>query len=212
MKMMKKVDTTWSPSLAYIIGIIATDGNLSPDQRHIVITSKDGDLLLLIRDNLKLTSKVGKKSRGTSKEKKYSTLQIGDKNFYNFLLSIGLTQKKSKTIGKLSIPKQYFSHFLRGCIDGDGNISSSSHPESRHQQLRIRLYSASTKFLLWIETELNKQLSLSGGWIYTSPDKILGALSYGKADSTKILHFIYNDKGDLFLERKLEIGRVFMGK
>lgn len=212
MRMMKKVDTTWSPSLAYIIGIIATDGNLSPDQRHIVITSKDEDLLLLIRENLKLTSKVGKKSRGGSKEKKYSVLQIGDKNFYTFLLSIGLTPKKSKTIGKLSIPKQYFSHFLRGCIDGDGNISSSSHPESKHQQLRIRLYSASATFLLWIETELNKQLNLSGGWIYTPPDKILCALSYGKADSTKILHFIYNNKGNLFLKRKLEVGKVFMGK
>lgn len=209
---MKKVDTTWSPSLAYVIGIIATDGNLSPDQRHIVITSKDEDLLLLIRNSLKLTSKVGKKSRGGSKGKKYSVLQIGDKNFYNFLLSIGLTPKKSKTIGRISIPKQYFSHFLRGCIDGDGNISSSSHPESKHQQLRIRLYSASATFLLWIETELNKQLNLSGGWIYTSPDKILCALSYGKADSTKILHFIYNDKGKLFLKRKLEVGKVFMGK
>lgn len=212
MKMMKKVDTTWSSSLAYIIGIIATDGNLSPDERHIVITSKDEDLLLLIRDSLNLTSNVGKKSRGRSKEKKYSILQIGDKNFYNFLLSIGLTPNKSKTIGRLSIPQQYFSHFLRGCIDGDGNISSSRHPESKHQQLRIRLYSASAQFLLWIEAELNKQLNLSGGWIYTAPDKILGALSYGKADSTKILHFIYNDKGRLFLKRKLEIGKVFMGK
>lgn len=212
MKMMKKVDTNWSPSLAYIIGVIATDGNLSPDQRHITITSKDESLLFLIRDSLKLTSKVGKKSRGASQEKKYSVLQIGDKNFYNFLLSIGLTTNKSKTIGKLSIPEQYFSHFLRGCIDGDGNISVSHHPESKHPQLRIRLYSASALFLSWIKKELSQQLNLLGGWIYTAPDKSLGALSYGKTDSTKILHFIYNDKGVLFLERKLETGKVFMGK
>ncbi|MDP2837896.1 MAG: LAGLIDADG family homing endonuclease [Candidatus Moranbacteria bacterium] len=212
MRMMKKVDTHWSPSLAYIIGIIATDGNLSSDQRHITITSKDEDILILIRDSLKLTSKVGKKSRGASQEKKYSVLQIGDKNFYNFLLSIGLTPNKSKTIGKLLVPQQYFSHFLRGCIDGDGSIGSVSHPESKHQQLRIRLYSASALFLLWIKKELDQQLSLPGGWIYTSPDKSLGALSYGKADSTKILHFIYKNKGILYLKRKLDTAAVFMGK
>ncbi len=212
MRMLKKVDTNWSPMLAYIIGIIATDGNLSPDQRHIVITSKDEELLVCIRENLKLTSKIGKKARGYSLEKKYSVLQIGDKNFYNFLLSIGLTPKKSKTIGALKIPQNVFAHFFRGCIDGDGSITISNHPESSEKQLRIRLCSASKNFVLWIQKEVARDVDIAGGWIYSEKDNFLHTLSYGKADSIKILSYMYDNKGNSNVSRKFEIAKSFMGK
>ena len=212
MKMMKKVDTTWSPTLTYIIGVIATDGNLSPDGRHVNITSKDEALLLDIRNALGLTCQIGKKSRAALQEKKYSVLQIGDKNFYNFLLSIGLTTNKSKTIDKLKICYKFFGDFLRGCIDGDGTITSCSHPESKHKQLRIRLYSASLPFLNWIQTEIKKRLNISGGWIHTRANRSMSALSFGKADSIKILHFIYNNEESIYLDRKWQIGKTFMGK
>ena len=35
------VKLVWTNNFAYVIGVIATDGNLSPDLRHIHITSKD---------------------------------------------------------------------------------------------------------------------------------------------------------------------------
>ncbi len=35
----------WSPAVAYAVGLIATDGNLSRDGRHISVVSKDLDLL-----------------------------------------------------------------------------------------------------------------------------------------------------------------------
>ena len=34
-----KVKIIWNNNFAYAIGVIATDGNLSPDLRHINITS-----------------------------------------------------------------------------------------------------------------------------------------------------------------------------
>lgn len=212
MRMLKKVDTRWSPTLAYVVGIIATDGNLSPDGRHIAITSKDEELLTKIRKNLALTSKIGKKTRGNSLEKKYFVLQIGDKNFYNFLLSINLTPKKSKTIGELLISREHFPHFFRGCMDGDGSITISNHPESSKKQLRIRLCSASKKFVLWIMGELASSIHISGGWIYSERGGSLYTLSYGKADSIKIIHFMYDEKGELYLGRKFNIAKKFMGK
>lgn len=42
-------DIRWSPALAYAIGLIATDGNLSGDGRHLTVTSKDRDLLETLR-------------------------------------------------------------------------------------------------------------------------------------------------------------------
>jgi DeoR-like helix-turn-helix domain len=39
----------WSPNIAYAVGLITTDGNLSSDGRHLSITSADIDLLETIR-------------------------------------------------------------------------------------------------------------------------------------------------------------------
>ncbi len=198
-----KINLNWTGKLAYIVGIIATDGNLSPDLRHVVITSKDEQLLLDIKVALKLTSKIGKKSNGKSKEKKYFVLQIGDKRFYNFLYSIGLTRRKSLTIKRVNVPKKYFSHFLRGCLDGDGNIDLFSHKESKNIQLRIRLASASFDFLTWLHETMISSYEVKGGWIYSQKNKTWHVLTYGKADSLILLHHIYKRK-NIFLDRKYQ--------
>ncbi len=59
MKRRSKVDTAWSPELAYVVGIIATDGNLSPDGRHINITSKDEEMVQTVKKLLRLDNKKG---------------------------------------------------------------------------------------------------------------------------------------------------------
>ncbi len=209
MKQQKYISTTWTPTLAYLIGIIATDGNLSSDERHIVITSKDKDLLEDIKQSFSLSTKIGSKANGSSEEKKYFVLQIGDKHFYNFLVSLGLTKNKSKTIGKLKIPKKYFSHFLRGCVDGDGNIDIYSHKESTQKQLRIRLASASLTFLIWIFEEIKKNYGSVGGWVYSPKNKSWHVLTYGKKDSIQILKLLYKNK-TLFLERKFIQAKQFI--
>ena len=43
-------------------------------------------------------------------------IQFGDVVFYQWLLSLGLTPNKSKTIGPLKIPYEYFFDFLRGFL------------------------------------------------------------------------------------------------
>ena len=209
MKRKCNVNTKWSPALAYVLGIISTDGNLSPDNRHINITSKDKSIVLQVKKALKLKNKIGKKSRMRELEKKYFVLQFGDVNFYEFLLSIGLTSAKSKTIGKIDVPVRFFSDFLRGCIDGDGNISIDHHPESKLPQLRLRLYSASNDFLIWILKSIRKITKINGGWIYTSK-KQMYILNFGKNDSIKILKLVYYKGVEFFLKRKYDVALGFM--
>jgi len=48
--------------------------------------------------------------------KKCFVIQIGDIVFYKFLLSIGLTPRKTKTIGSIKIPQKYFLIFLEGVL------------------------------------------------------------------------------------------------
>src|SRR5262245_49420737 len=38
-------DLRWSPNVAWAVGVIATDGNLSGDGRHLSVVSKDRDML-----------------------------------------------------------------------------------------------------------------------------------------------------------------------
>ncbi len=40
-----EVASTWTPERAYAVGLMATDGNLSRDGRHLTATSADPDLI-----------------------------------------------------------------------------------------------------------------------------------------------------------------------
>ncbi|HEY9583033.1 MAG TPA: hypothetical protein VJK09_01830 [Candidatus Paceibacterota bacterium] len=211
MRRLGRVNKKWSAKLAYAIGIIASDGNLSPDGRHINVTSKDEEIVLLAKKCLKINNKIGRKARGGSKEKKYYVLQFGDISFYEFLLKIGLTPAKSKTISKLNIPRKFIASFFRGCLDGDGNIDVFYHPESLRPQLRIRYFSASKKFLEWIKKELYFNLKLKGGWINSTKTNDMHVLVFGKQETIKILKFLYHDRSRFWLKRKYNLARPFLG-
>lgn len=210
MHRLSKVKLEWTSSFAYAIGLLTTDGNLSKDGRHLNMTSKDEDQIITFKKCLGLQNKIGRKTRAHSREKKYYQVQFGDTNFYEFLLTIGLKPAKSKTLGKLSIPDKFFADFFRGCIDGDGNINIARHPESRHPQLRVRLFSASPLFLDWIIERVRKLTGIQGGWI--EQHETIFRLSFGKADSIKIFSFIYYDGVEYYLKRKYatveKFGRV----
>lgn len=209
MRRLSKVKIAWSPQFAYAIGLITSDGNLSIDNRHINFTSKDRDLAILYKKCLGIKNKIGRKGSGQYKAKKYYVVQFGDKNFYEFLLAIGLMQAKSKKLKALKIPSKYFLDFFRGCIDGDGNINVFHHPESRHPQLRLRLCSASFHFLNWIQNRLKMILGIRRGWI--DEKNKAHELNYGKADSEKLLKYIYYDENSPRLERKYLLARPFLG-
>src|SRR3989344_2018309 len=201
-RLSKFVNVEWTHGFAYAIGLLTSDGNLSSDGRHINLTSQDKEITEHARDIFAIDNKIGRKSRGGSDIKKYYVLQFGSKQFYAFLLSIGLTPAKSKTLRSVDIPDKFFGDFLRGCIDGDGNISESIHPESKQVQLRLRLASASHEFLQWMLAEQRRLWHIEGGWIYHDKKKSVGSLCFGKRDSIKILRRMYQHKSQYYLRRK----------
>jgi len=208
---LSKVKIEWSPKFAYAIGLITTDGCLSRDGRHIDFTSKDKELVLKFRECLGVANKIGIKFRGNDNYQKTKCfrIQLGDINFYEFLVSIGLKPAKSKTLSDLNVPDKYFGDFLRGCIDGDGSIGTFKHPESIHPQLRIRLYSASPKFLGWIKNKISKNSDLKGGWIEEAGRCRVCKLVFAKDDSVKLLKLIYNNS-ICHLTRKYQIAEKFL--
>jgi hypothetical protein len=199
MKPRCTVDCRWTPNFAYAVGLIASDGCLQSDGRHIDFTSKDRELVRSFRKALCLPNKIGRKARGYEQEKKYYRIQFGDVNFYRFLLSIGLTPRKSKTIGKIKIPHCYFYDFLRGLVDGDGNIHEFEHPESRYLQLRVRIASASKPFLEWVREQTWRD-GIRGGFFTEAPRAMY--LGYAIADSKRLLNLMYYSGFEFCLKRK----------
>jgi len=126
--------------LWYLVGLIASDGCLSSDGRHLDITAKEREFLDTGRDTLGLSNRIGVKSRG--KINQTYRIQFGSVVFYDFLLSLGLVPSKSLRLGSLDVPDEYFPDFLRGQIDGDGNIRRWLHPTNGREQWVLRIYSA----------------------------------------------------------------------
>jgi len=202
MKPLRKVKIKWSPEFAYAIGLLTTDGNLSPDGRHINFTSKDEALVGLFKKCLGLKNKIGRKARGDEKEKKYFVIQFGDINFYGFLLGIGLLPRKSKTIGMIEVPDKYIWDFLRGHLDGDGTFYSYWDPRWHSSfMFYTEFISASRHHIDWLRGLLNKKIGLRGH-IARDGNKSIYQLKYAKAESLKLLPKLYYSKDVVCLSRK----------
>ena len=197
-----KVKIKWSANFAYAIGLLATDGCLYNDGRHISLTTKDIQQARNFKKCLGIKVKIGLKANGSFKEKKYHHVQFGDVIFYKFLELIGLTPRKSLTMGKLAIPDKYFFDFLRGCFDGDGCFYSYWDPRWKSSYMfYLEFASASLKHILWLQAEIERRICVEGH-ITGRKKNIFFQLKYAKREALDIIKEMYYDKKVMCLSRK----------
>lgn len=202
MRRLNKIPTIWSAELAYAIGLIATDGCLYNDGRHLAFVSKDLQLIKTFKSCLGLTVKISKKQSGFKKGNYAYWVQFGDVNFYNFLLGIGLTPRKSKTLGAIKIPDIYFFDFLRGSFDGDGTFYSYWDKRwASSFMFYLEFLSASKYHLEWIRGQCRRLLSVDG---HMNEYQSAGVhkLKYAKKEAVNVIGKIYYKKDLPMLERK----------
>lgn len=201
-KPKEKVKIKWSSKFAYAIGLIATDGNLSSDGSHINFTTKDLELAETYRKCLAIDNKIGRKSRSKSLEKKYFCVQFGDVVFYRFLENIGLMRNKSKKLGPIDVPHDYFFDFLRGCFDGDGCFYSYWDPRWKSSfMFYTEFVSASKKFISWLRGMIYKHTGIKGHVNFNGFKTAL-QLKYAKGESLKLLSKMYYSRNVVCLTRK----------
>ena len=204
----------WCPRLAYAAGLIATDGCLSGDGRHITFVSKDEDLMrsLLgcvgrshIRHRLVQSEYGGWAYRG----------QFSHAALYRWLISIGVMPRKSLRLGAIDVPDEYLLVLVRGLLDGDGSIYTLVHqptpktyPNYRYERLWTLFNSASRAHVEWIKGRLTRALAVDG-YVETlhREDRVnpLYRLKYGNVASKTLLAALYADERAPRLERKREI-------
>ncbi|MBI1907860.1 hypothetical protein HYS28_00375 [Candidatus Uhrbacteria bacterium] len=204
MKPKGKIRIVWSATFAYAIGLLTSDGNLSPSGRHINFTTKDEELARHFLTSLGIPHHhIGRKARGGNlAERKYFCVQFGDVLFYRFLVEMGLCPNKSKRLGVLRIPDEFFSHFLRGLFDGDGTTYSYWDKRWRSSHMVYTGFaSASPVFLRWLQSKIADLYGIQGainGYQKPHVEQLIFAKNASKALAT----VLYHDAGDLFLTRK----------
>ena len=197
----------WTSEMAYAIGLITTDGNLSPDGRHFDFTSNDVDLIETFKSCLNLTNRIGRK-KSTYTGKFAHRVQFGDVFLYHKLVEIGLMPNKSKVVGALKIPNDLFFDFLRGSLDGDGSIKTYHDPIFKNSvRLYVKFTSASLKHVLWLQDTITKLIKIKG---YIRKNTRAFDLTYAKKDSIVLLKKIYYTENLPCLKRKINIAKNFI--
>ena len=192
-----KVKIEWSPNFAYAIGLIASDGNLSSNGRHIVFVSKDSEQIENFLRALGIENHISRDNT------KIWRVQFSDVLFYRFLITIGLIPNKSKILRGIEVPEKYFFHFLRGVFDGDGSTYSYWDKRWRSSFMYYVCFaSASPVFIEWLRIQIETSL-LVKGHVTHSKGKNTGQLKYAKQDGLKLLRRMYaGPKASIHLSRK----------
>jgi len=200
-KPKNEINLTWRPELAYAIGLLVTDGNVSKDGRHIIFVSKDIQQINNFNKCLGIKPKLGRAISGYD-GKSAHRVQFGNVIFYNFLLSIGIMPAKSKIISEILLPDKYFFDFLRGCFDGDGCFYSYWDKRWRSSfMFYIEFVSASKKHIDWLRSEVLKKLGISGH-VTKGKTSSVYQLKFAKAESLKLLAKLYYNPQVVCLSRK----------
>ena len=201
-----QLDHEWTPRFAYAVGLLATDGGLT-GRKTVALVSKDRAQITTFLMCIGATNPVGRN------EKAYR-VQINDVHFYRWLESIGVTARKSLTLGPLAVPAPVFLDLVRGLFDGDGSIYTGKtipnrrrYPAHVYQRLIVRFHSASERHVLWLQARLEELLGLSG-WVSVqrrkleNRDSLLFSLRYSKHESAVLLSALYSDPRAPRLRRK----------
>jgi predicted DNA-binding protein YlxM (UPF0122 family) len=189
----------WSKEMAYILGLILTDGNIGTDDDKISITMKDVGLLEKVKKKLKSNHKI-----------KY--IEKNDIYFFGFarekmsdrLRELGITKNKSLDVIFPDIPSKFLSHFIRGVFDGDGSVFFE--PRSKKSPLRVSFTSGSRAFITTLEHNLHSFGGLSKRNIYEKQGtNTTYYFRYPHKDCLKFFDYIYAGADEsMWLERKYQ--------
>lgn len=215
----KKVDenffTEWSPSMAYVLGLIYADGAVEDCRKssrtcYLQITSQDRELLeevqKVIGSDHQLYLKPSRISSIRGKDYRCNplyNLRIGNVKIFEDLLLLGLCPRKSLIIELPSIPQEYFSFFLRGYFDGDGCVNVYSRGLNS-KAIQVIFTSGSKLFLEKLNKEIGSCLNLSLKNITFQAYSY--RLTYKANQAVSVCDFMYeNLKKTPYLRRKHNI-------
>jgi len=144
----------WNDKMAYVLGFIYADGNISGDFRHFSISQKDPEILYKIRGLMEGNFRIYERKR----ERISYYLQLSNRRIIDCLVKLGVLPNKSTRIQFPSIPDEYIRHFVRGLWDGDGSIRPAS--KIPYPYPHADLTSGSRAFLVRLQQVLHDKIGV----------------------------------------------------
>ena len=136
---------TWSPSMAWVLGLLYTDGNLH--KGAVALYSIDTELLEKVRDLVAPQATISEQRQSYNTDNRIGIFRIQHQDIVSDLIRLGLAERKSLNMEFPEIPDVCLRHFIRGCWDGDGGFAEAN------RKLVAHYTCGSRKF---IETLANK--------------------------------------------------------
>jgi len=201
--------------MAYILGFFCADGSMLINPRgscYIEFENTEPGLLEKFRNCLSSNHKISKNTKHKN-WKPFYRMQIGSKEIFSDLLRLGVTPRKKTRLQLPKIPNLYFSDFVRGYFDGDGNVwCGYQHKNDRKKATRVLLTgftNGNKKFLIDLASQLTKRIGLS-----STPSILFRSrayrLNYSTNDSIRLYKFIYSKNSNLYFLRKKKVFEKFI--
>lgn len=197
---------TWTPAMAWVLGLIYTDGCLVKPTRTskfmVTVGQKEEELLekllVLLKSNAKLTFKPKRGITGA-----LYTISINNEEIYADLQRLGLTPAKSLTLQFPDMPSDCVRHFIRGCWDGDGSV----YFQKRDLRPMASYVSGARLFIERLVGHL-VNLGLPDRTIYKSvrSNHPIYYFNYSGGQCTKLYQVLYDDvDATIYLSRKHDV-------
>jgi len=187
----------WSSEMAYVLGLIITDGCIS-GAGVVSVCMNDKELLEKVKMFLGSEHKIAPSKH----QKGLYNLHFGRTKIVDDLGKLGVSPRKSLTVKFPEVPQRCLPDFIRGVFDGDGSVFFDK--RRPNYPLRAKFMSSSADFIAGLHKTL-EFLGMPKRTIYRQKTKNGWSFMFifDHKDSVKLFNILYrNVPNGLFLERK----------
>jgi len=189
--------SSWSPEMAYVLGLVITDGCISRTGA-VSLSMNDRSLLVKVKKAMRSAHKI----IPSKHQKGLYYYSFAREKLVKDLKKLCVVPRKSLIVKFPKVPEAYLPDFIRGIFDGDGSVFYDK--RRPNFPLRSKFVSGSEDFIEGLQSCL-ESLGMSKRTVYRQKTKNGWSYMfiYEHRNSIKLFNILYkNFKNGLFLERK----------
>lgn len=192
-----------SKNMAYILGLLASDGSVSLKENLIAIQllKNDEDILLKVRDETEVERPISYYIRKETNHE-IACLRNWSKQWKQDLQAYGIIPKKTFTLQPpILLAPEFRIDYIRGYFDGDGSIYSVQ----SQNRVFLEITGCSKVMMDWLHDELINHYNIFCNKPLTEQKHngtIIYKIKIGDRQEIRKLHDLFYNNTDMYLQRK----------